>query len=256
MLILRTLSLRDLHGYGIVQFIQQSSDNDLLVEEGSLYPALQRLELNGWIDGVWGVTSNNRRARIYKITAAGRKQLAVETGKGGQSTPPIVCVNGSGSDGRAGRPVTGWRVPGVARCLREELQPTREEGAEEEQGWDGLSVARPVAAIWQRRPEARRITGDLDYTVLVGTWPGCPLWMPQHGRQEGLQHSSRTVAGARHRRQYYDLQPHGVDPVALAAGGRSRVPGGLELAEPAAPGRQQGVGPRHARVTGHGVAGR
>ena len=58
MLILRTLSLRDLHGYGIVQFIQQSSDNELLVEEGSLYPALQRLELNGWIDGVWGVTSN------------------------------------------------------------------------------------------------------------------------------------------------------------------------------------------------------
>src|SRR5581483_6849646 len=81
MLILRTLSLRDLHGYGIVQFIQQSSDNELLIEEGSLYPALQRLELNGWIEGVWGVTSNNRRARIYKITGAGRKQLAVETRK-------------------------------------------------------------------------------------------------------------------------------------------------------------------------------
>ena len=78
MLILRTLSLRDLHGYGIVQFIQQSSGNELLVEEGSLYPALQRLELNGWIDGAWGVTSNNRRARIYKITEPGRKQLAVE----------------------------------------------------------------------------------------------------------------------------------------------------------------------------------
>ena len=56
MLILRTLSRRDLHGYGIVQFIQQSSANELLVEEGSLYPALQRLELNGWIDGVWGAT--------------------------------------------------------------------------------------------------------------------------------------------------------------------------------------------------------
>src|SRR5256886_10238505 len=56
------------------QFIQQSSDNELLVEEGSLYPALQRLELNGWIDGVWGVTSNNRRARIYKITAAGERK--------------------------------------------------------------------------------------------------------------------------------------------------------------------------------------
>src|SRR5260370_42334175 len=79
MLILRTLSRRDLHGYGIVQFIQQSSDNELLVEEGSLYPALQRLALNGWIDGDWGVTSINRRARIYKITEACRIQLTVET---------------------------------------------------------------------------------------------------------------------------------------------------------------------------------
>src|SRR2546423_12444446 len=79
MLILRTLSRRDLHGYGIVQFIQQSSGNELLVEEGSLYPALQRLELNGWIEGVWGVTSNNRRAGLYKLTAAGPQQPGVGT---------------------------------------------------------------------------------------------------------------------------------------------------------------------------------
>jgi PadR family transcriptional regulator, regulatory protein PadR len=92
MLILRTLSRRDLHGYGIVQFIQQSSDNELLVEEGSLYPALQRLELNGWIEGVWGVTSNNRRARIYRITAAGRKQLTVETRKYAKLTLAIARV--------------------------------------------------------------------------------------------------------------------------------------------------------------------
>ncbi len=92
MLILRTLLRRDLHGYGIVQFIQQSSDDELLVEEGSLYPALQRLELNGWIEGVWGVTSNNRRARIYKITAAGRKQLAVETRKYAKLTLAIARV--------------------------------------------------------------------------------------------------------------------------------------------------------------------
>ena len=95
MLILRTLSLRDLHGYGIVQFIQQSSENELLVEEGSLYPALQRLELHGWIDGIWGVTSNNRRARIYKITAAGRKQLRVETRKYARLTLAIARVMGA-----------------------------------------------------------------------------------------------------------------------------------------------------------------
>jgi PadR family transcriptional regulator PadR len=94
MLILRTLLRRDLHGYGIVQFIQQSSENELLVEEGSLYPALQRLELNGWIGGIWGVTSNNRRAKIYKITAAGRKQLAVETRKYAKLTLAIARVMG------------------------------------------------------------------------------------------------------------------------------------------------------------------
>jgi PadR family transcriptional regulator PadR len=95
MLILRTLSRRDLHGYGIVQSIQQSSNNELIIEEGSLYPALQRLELNGWINGVWGVTSNNRRARIYKITAAGRKQLAVETRQYAKLTLAIARVMGA-----------------------------------------------------------------------------------------------------------------------------------------------------------------
>jgi PadR family transcriptional regulator PadR len=95
LLILRTLSLRDLHGYGIVQFIQQRSGNELLVEEGSLYPALQRLELNGWIEGAWGVTPNNRRARIYQITAAGRKQLAVETRKYAKLTLAIARVLGA-----------------------------------------------------------------------------------------------------------------------------------------------------------------
>lgn len=92
LLILSTLSRRDLHGYGIVQFIQQSSDNELLIEEGSLYPALQRLELNGWIDGAWGLTHNNRRARIYKITSAGRKQLALETRQYNKLTLAIARV--------------------------------------------------------------------------------------------------------------------------------------------------------------------
>ena len=78
MLILRTLSLRDVHGYGIVQFIQQSSDNELLVEEGSLYPALQRMLIKGWLTAEWKQTENNRRARVYRLTPAGRKRLAAE----------------------------------------------------------------------------------------------------------------------------------------------------------------------------------
>jgi transcriptional regulator len=92
MLILKTLSRGKLHGYAIGQSIQQSSGDELLIEEGSLYPALQRLELNGWIDGEWGLTSNNRRGRIYKITAKGRKQLIEETERYKQLTLAIARV--------------------------------------------------------------------------------------------------------------------------------------------------------------------
>jgi transcriptional regulator len=79
MLILKTLTRANLHGYAIVQAIQASSNNELLIEEGSLYPALQRLELHGWIDGEWGLTPRNRRARIYRVAPSGHKQLERET---------------------------------------------------------------------------------------------------------------------------------------------------------------------------------
>ncbi|MBI3667791.1 MAG: PadR family transcriptional regulator [Acidobacteria bacterium] len=78
MLILRTLRRGPLHGYGIAQHIQQVSDDVLQVEEGSLYPALQRMQLQGWIASEWGETANNRRARFYRLTPAGRKQLERE----------------------------------------------------------------------------------------------------------------------------------------------------------------------------------
>jgi PadR family transcriptional regulator, regulatory protein PadR len=78
MLVLKTLSLASLHGYGIAQHIQQTSEDLLQVEEGSLYPALQRMELKGWIASEWRMTPTNRRARYYELTATGRKQLAQE----------------------------------------------------------------------------------------------------------------------------------------------------------------------------------
>jgi PadR family transcriptional regulator PadR len=78
MLILKTLEHSVMHGYGIAQHIQQISDDVLQVEEGSLYPALQRLQLNGWVASEWGHSANNRRARYYRLTAAGRKQLDQE----------------------------------------------------------------------------------------------------------------------------------------------------------------------------------
>src|SRR5438093_12793599 len=78
MLILRTLKRGPLHGYGIAQSIRQISDEVLRVEEGSLYPALHRLELDGMLDSEWGVSDNNRRAKYYRLSARGRKQLARE----------------------------------------------------------------------------------------------------------------------------------------------------------------------------------
>jgi PadR family transcriptional regulator, regulatory protein PadR len=78
MLILKALSLGALHGYGVGQRIMQMSDAILRVEEGSLYPALYRIERQGWISSEWGVSENNLRAKFYKLTRAGRKQLEVE----------------------------------------------------------------------------------------------------------------------------------------------------------------------------------
>jgi transcriptional regulator len=79
LLILRTLIFGPQHGQGIARAIQQTSDEELLVEHGALYPALQRLEERGWISAKSGISSNNRKARFYSLTPAGRKQLGRET---------------------------------------------------------------------------------------------------------------------------------------------------------------------------------
>jgi transcriptional regulator len=78
MLVLKALSLGPMHGFGIGQRIQQLADDMLRVEEGTLYPALYRIEQAGWIASKWGTSENNRRARFYRLTAAGRKQLGLE----------------------------------------------------------------------------------------------------------------------------------------------------------------------------------
>ena len=78
MLILRTLNRAALHGYAIADRIRLVSDEVLIVGESSLYPALQRLLVNGWVTAAWGASDNNRRARYYTLTAAGRKRLASE----------------------------------------------------------------------------------------------------------------------------------------------------------------------------------
>lgn len=78
MLVLKTLSRGANHGYGIAQQIQSISSDALKIGEGSLYPALQRLLVNEWVEAEWGVSENNRKARIYKLTAVGRKRLVEE----------------------------------------------------------------------------------------------------------------------------------------------------------------------------------
>src|SRR5437660_12836513 len=95
LLILRTLILGPQHGQGIARAIQQTSDEELLVEHGALYPALQRLEERGWIAAKWGVSSNNRKARFYSLTASGRKQLVKETDKWKRLTGAIARILGA-----------------------------------------------------------------------------------------------------------------------------------------------------------------
>ena len=79
LLILKTLAFEPMHGWGISQHIQQVSQDSLQVQQGSLYPALHRLEQQGWIASEWGASENNRRAKYYRLTGSGRKQLEVET---------------------------------------------------------------------------------------------------------------------------------------------------------------------------------
>lgn len=94
LLVLRVLSLGRHHGHGIAIAIQARSGDTLLVDHGSLYPALQRLEKRGWITGAWGISENNRRARFYTLTASGRKQLTIETGRWNRLVESIARVMG------------------------------------------------------------------------------------------------------------------------------------------------------------------
>ena len=94
LLILRTLSLNPQHGWGISERVQQMSSEVLCIQQGSLYPALHRLERRGWIKARWGTSENNRRARFYELTKTGRKQLETETGLWKQLTSAVNQVLG------------------------------------------------------------------------------------------------------------------------------------------------------------------
>jgi transcriptional regulator len=95
MLILKALALEPMHGFGISVRIRQMSRDVLQIEQGSLYPALYRLEQRGWIAAEWGISDNNRRARYYSLTAAGRKQLKVETANWERMSAAINLILGT-----------------------------------------------------------------------------------------------------------------------------------------------------------------
>jgi transcriptional regulator len=95
LLILRTLNLGPMHGWGISQRIQQMSDEVLRVNQGSLYPALHRLETAGWIAAAWGASENNRQAKFYRLTKAGQKQLLAETESWVRMTEAVGKVLGT-----------------------------------------------------------------------------------------------------------------------------------------------------------------
>ena len=92
MLILKALSLGELHGYGIIQRIRQLSDEMLNVEQGSLYPALYRIEQKGWVSARWDVHETGREAKFYKLTRAGRKQLQAETANWGRLSEAVSLI--------------------------------------------------------------------------------------------------------------------------------------------------------------------
>jgi transcriptional regulator len=94
MMILRTLVAGDAHGHTVAKVIERTSEDVLEVEQGSLYPALHRLEDRGWVSSYWGVSENNRKAKFYRLTVAGRKQLVVETSRWRQMIRAIGLVMG------------------------------------------------------------------------------------------------------------------------------------------------------------------
>ena len=102
MLILRTLVMGPAHGHTIAQVIEHTSENALEVEQGSLYPALHRLEDRGLVSAKWGVSENNRRAKFYLLTAAGRRRLAAETSRWRRMTRAIGLVLDEPTTGDAG----------------------------------------------------------------------------------------------------------------------------------------------------------
>ena len=148
LLILRTMALEPMHGWAIAQRIQQISDDQLRVQQGSLYPALHRLEHQGWITAEWGSSENNRRARFYALTKAGRKQLDAEVAKWQRCRPASPSCCGGPSHAPLAHPPQPAAIAPVPRWPR--VGPERRAAA------PPRTRDRPSAAGGLSHEEARR----------------------------------------------------------------------------------------------------
>jgi PadR family transcriptional regulator PadR len=103
LLILKTLSWGPMHGLAVLRWIEQTTREQLQIEEGALYPSLHRMEEKGWLDAEWGYTDRNRKAKFYRLTPAGRKQLASELSRWSRYTQVVALVIGARGAGAAAR---------------------------------------------------------------------------------------------------------------------------------------------------------
>ena len=243
LLILRTLLPGPSHGHAIAKHIQRTSEDLLQVETGSLYPALYRLEAKGWIAASWELSEKGKRARYYRITPTGRKQLASEQSKWDAFARAMGLLlkpaDRGGTMTSLFRKFTWWLQRRRKEDeLREELQFHLAEEAGERRGRRPVRKTRPR---WAARRDLGNVTLLRErraHAVVVdparAAGAGRPLRPAGDAQEPPVHGPRRTVARARDRREHRDLQLHGLDPVALAAGVGPGVAGRGEVAEPAA----------------------
>ena len=226
LLILRTLLPGPSHGHAIAKHIQRTSEDLLQVETGSLYPALYRLEAKGWIAASWELSDKGKRARYYRITPAGRKQLASEQSKWDAFARAMGLllkpVDRGGMMTSLFRKVTWWLQRRRKEDeLREELQFHLAEEVGERRA-DGLPEDE---ARWAARRDLGNLTLLREDARTVWSWvlleqlaQDVRYGLRAMRKNRPVHGARRTVAGARDRREHRDLQLHGRDPAALAAG--------------------------------------
>src|ERR1041384_3089746 len=131
LIVLKALSWGPMHGFGLARWIQLTTEDALQIEEGSLYPALYRMENRGWIKAQWALTENGRRAKYYRLTAVGRRQLAAEAKSWQQITGAIgKIMAGRGGTTRSSSPCSGgWTSWAPGACRRRRPAPRRGAGS-------------------------------------------------------------------------------------------------------------------------------